>query len=192
LRAYCSRIHTIFVAAMYIFSNPHIAIATIADIPVITHLLNSAYRGEISKQGWTTEANLIAGETRTDEANVKEVMEQAGSVFLKYTNEQQITGCVNLQQHGDKLYLGMFSVVPKLQGGGIGKQLLQAAEEQAKQLHCTAIYMSVISVRTELIQWYQRHGYKDTGERKFFKEDSLTGKHLQPLEFMIMEKVVNS
>jgi ribosomal protein S18 acetylase RimI-like enzyme len=173
------------------FSNLHIAIATMDDIPAITLLLNHAYRGETSKQGWTTEAHLIAGDTRTDEANIKKVMEQAGSVFLKYTNEQQqIIGCVNLQQHQNKLYLGMFSVAPKLQGGGIGKQLLQAAEEHAQHLHCIAIYLSVISVRTELIQWYQRHGYYDTGERKFFNEDDLTGKHLQPLEFMTMEKVL--
>ena len=176
---------------MHTFSNPHIAIATTADIPAITQLLNRAYRGETSKQGWTTEAHLIAGETRTDETNVKQVMDQQGSVFLKYTNEtQQIVGCVNLQQHGNKLYLGMFSVAPRLQGGGIGKQLLQAAEEHAKHLHCNTIYLSVIAVRTELIQWYERHGYQDIGERKFFKEDSLTGKHLQPLEFMIMEKAL--
>ena len=50
--------------------------------------------------------------------------------------------------------------------------------------------MSVISLRTELINWYERYGYKDTGERKPFIEDSLTGKHLQPLEFMIMEKAL--
>src|SRR3954454_17100761 len=118
---------------MYIFSNPNIAVAAIVDIPAITYLLNCAYRGETSKQGWTTEAHLIAGETRTDEANVREVMEQEGSVYLKYTNgQQEIIGCVNLQQHGDKLYLGMFSADPQLQGGGIGKLLLQAAEEYAR------------------------------------------------------------
>src|SRR3954463_11467614 len=167
---------------MNTFSNPNIAIATIPDIPALTHLLNSAYRGEISKKGWTTEAHLITGETRTNENNLKEVMEQQGSVFLKYTDDlQQITGCVNLQQHGDKLYLGMLSVDPQLQGGGVGKQLLQAAEEYAKALHCTAIYMSVISIRTELVQWYIRHGYHDTGERIAFKENELIGKPLQPL-----------
>lgn len=176
---------------MYTFSNQHIAIATTADITAVKDLLNSAYRGEISRQGWTTEAHLIAGDTRTDNANLKQVMEQQGSIILKYTNvEQQLIGCVNLQQHGNKLYLSMFSVSPQLQGGGIGKQLLQAAEEYARHLHSTSIFMSVISVRTELIQWYQRHGYKDTGERKFFKEDDLTGKHLEPLEFMIMEKEI--
>jgi ribosomal protein S18 acetylase RimI-like enzyme len=176
---------------MHTFSNRNISIATIIDIPAINRLLNSAYRGEIAKQGWTTEANLITGETRTDEANLKQVMEQEGSVFLKYINEQQqIIGCVNLQQYDDKLYLGMLSVQPQLQGGGIGKQLLQAAEEYAKALHCTAIYMSVISVRTELIQWYERHGYKDTGERYPFEGDKLIGRQLQPLEFMMMEKKI--
>ena len=173
------------------FSDPHIKLANIADRFAIIHLLNSAYRGESSKQGWTTEANLIAGDQRTDEANLLQVMSQPGSVFLKYTNdEQQITGCVNLQQHGDKIYLGMFSVSPLEQGRGIGKHILRAAEEYALHVQCKAIYMSVISVRHELINWYQRHGYFDTGELRPFIEDDLTGKHLQPLEFVILEKSI--
>ena len=171
------------------FSNPNIVIATISDSADIISLLNSAYRGEASKSGWTTEAHLIAGESRTNEAGLQQVMQQAGSVILKYTDAaQQIIGCVNLQQHGNKIYLGMFSVSPVQQGGGIGKQMLQAAEEYAGHLQCTAIYMSVISVRTELINWYIRHGYGDTGERKPFIEDDTTGKHLQALEFMTLEK----
>ncbi|HSN60292.1 MAG TPA: GNAT family N-acetyltransferase [Ferruginibacter sp.] len=166
--------------------------ATTEDIPLIKNLLNSAYRGESSRQGWTTEANIIAGDVRTDDNNLQEVMQQAGSVFLKYTNDQnEIVGCVNLQKHDQKIYLGMFSVSPILQGFGIGKQILQAAEEYTNQLKCSAIYMSVISVRTELISWYNRNGYCETGERKAFVEDGLTGKHLQPLEFIILEKVLN-
>ena len=177
---------------MQLFSTPQIFIAIPADITAIKDLLNSAYRGETSKKGWTTEAHLIAGEKRTDEASLKEVMEEPGSVFLKYTNEaSQIIACVNLQQHGHKIYLGMFSVSPQLQGGGVGKQMLQAADEYAKHLQCTSIYMSVISVRTELIDWYQRHGYHYTGEVKPFMEDDVTGKHLQQLEFLILEKTFN-
>ncbi|HMK04031.1 MAG TPA: GNAT family N-acetyltransferase [Ferruginibacter sp.] len=172
-----------------IFSNPNISIATTADIPAIKDLLNSAYRGEASKQGWTTEAQLIAGDSRTDEVALKKVMEQEGSIFLKYTNEEgQAIGCVNLQHYSNKIYLGMFSVSPHLQGGGIGKHLLKAAEEHALKLDCIAIYMSVVSVRTELIDWYKRHGYVETGERKPFIEEVLTGRHLQPLEFLILEK----
>lgn len=176
---------------MFLFSNPHIAIANEVDVSGIKNLLNSAYRGEASKQGWTTEAYLIAGDQRTDEESVLQTMQAKGSVFLKYINHQnEMIGCVNLQQHHQKLYLGMFSVSPHLQGGGIGKQLLMAAEEYAKYLHCTIIYMTVISVRDELINWYKRHGYKDTGERKLFKEDEVTGKHLQPLYFITLEKQI--
>jgi len=173
------------------FSDTAIGIATAADITAITALLNSAYRGESSKQGWTTEAHLIAGNVRTNEVSVKEVMEQEGSIMLKYINENgQLMGCVNLQQHGDKVYLGMLSVSPGLQGAGIGKKLLKAAEEYTLQVNGKAVYMTVISVRTELINWYERYGYKDTGERKPFVEDGVSGTHLQPLEFMVMEKMV--
>ena len=176
---------------MFIFSNSHISMATLANVADVTALLNSAYRGESSKQGWTTEAHLIAGEVRIDEDHLHKVMQLPGSIFLLYSNEQQeITGCVNLQQFGKKIYLGMFSVSPKSQGFGIGKQLLKAAEEYAKHLQCTAIYMTVISAREELIDWYKRNGYKDTGERKPFAEDGLSGKHLQPLEFMVLEKEI--
>ena len=176
---------------MFSFSDTDIDFATVADIPAINNLLNNAYRGEESKQGWTTEANLIAGDTRTDEAMIAEVMQQAGSVFLIYKDgKQKIIGCVNLQQHLDKLYLGMFSVSPQLQGGGIGKKLLQAAEEYGRHLHKKSIYMSVISLRTELINWYMRHGYTDNGERKPFIEDGITGKHLKPLEFIILDKLL--
>lgn len=176
---------------MISFSNQCITIASPADIKAVNDLLNSAYRGESSKLGWTTEAGLIAGETRSDEQTVREIMQQQGSVFLKYsTADLGISGCVNLQQFGDKLYLGMFSVSPHLQGAGIGKAILKAAEEYAVQVHCTMIYMTVISVRTELINWYERNGYRDTGERKPFIEDALTGRHLQPLEFMVMQKIL--
>jgi ribosomal protein S18 acetylase RimI-like enzyme len=174
---------------MFPFSNNNVAIANADDVPFITALLNSAYRGKSSTHGWTTEAHLIAGNVRTDEKNLLEVMQRDKSEVLKYTNAQnQIIGCVNLQQHGKKIYLGMLSVAPKLQGAGIGKHLLKAAEEYGLNLKCTSIYMTVISVRTDLIAWYERHGYRDTGERKTFEEDGLTGKHLQPLEFMFLEK----
>ena len=182
----------IFVVMMHTFLNPDISIATTEDIGQIKNLLNSAYRGESSKQGWTTEVNLIAGETRANENTLQQVMAKPGSVFLKYINEaRQVIGCVNLQQHGNKMYLGMFSVSPQKQGAGIGKQLLQACEEYCSYLQCSAIYMSVISVRSELIEWYTRHGYKDTGERKPFAEDGESGKHLQPLEFMMLEKTIH-
>ena len=174
---------------MNYFTIPEICIATEADIPALTALMNSAYRGESSTKGWTTEAHLIAGETRTDENNLTEIIRRPGSVILKYTNEKnKLIGCVNLQKQGSRLYLGMFSVSPEQQGGGIGKKMLLAAEQHALNENCNSIYMHVISVRTDIIEWYMRHGYNDNGERKPFIEDELTGKHLQPLEFMVLEK----
>lgn len=171
------------------FSNPSVQLAGLQDIPAIMHLLNSAYRGESSRKGWTTEADLIAGNVRTDEKNLAEVMSIPGSIFLKYTNDSgSILGCVNLQVQQHRVYLGMFSVDPESQGAGIGKIILRSADEYARSQGCTSIYMSVITLRSELIAWYQRHGYVDTGERKPFNEDGLTGKHLRKLEFMILEK----
>ena len=178
---------------MISFLNRQIAFALLEDVPAITALLNKAYRGESSTKGWTTEAHLIAGNTRTDEKNLQQIMQQPGSIVLKFINEQEaIIGCVNLQQHGNKIYLGMLSVLPQLQGFGVGKHLLQAAEEYAQYLQCGSIYMSVISVRTDIINWYKRHGYTDTGEKKPFIEDGLTGKHLQALEFLTLEKQMHT
>jgi len=172
-----------------LFSCRNISIASDKDVAQIERLLNSAYRGESSKQGWTSEAHLIGGDTRTVESEVREIIQSPGSFFLKYADdENEIVGCVNLQKQGGKIYLGMFSVSPQLQGGGIGKKLLQASEEFAKQVGVDIIYMTVISVRSELITWYQRHGYMDTGERKPFHEDPVSGNHLQELEFMVLEK----
>lgn len=171
------------------FLNPAISMATDAHIPALKELLNNTYRGDASRQGWTTEADLIAGDVRTDEKMLHDVLTKPGSVMLIYTlDDGQLIGSVNLQQHGSRIYLGMFSVSPKLQGGGIGKQLLKAAEEYTLSAGCNCIYMHVISVRTDLIDWYKRHGYTDTGKRVPFEEDGVSGKHLQKLEFMRMEK----
>jgi ribosomal protein S18 acetylase RimI-like enzyme len=176
---------------MIMFTNIQISIAAPADAPLLKALLDSAYRGKSAQQGWTAEANIIAGDTRIDIPALLKVMAQENSVMLKYVNEDgMIIGCVNLQQHNDKVYLGMLAVNPTLQAKGTGKQLLSAAEEWSISKKCHIIYMSVITLRTELIDWYKRHGYVDTGERKPFVEDGVSGKHLQPLEFMMLEKTL--
>lgn len=168
-----------------------IRIATLDDVAVLSQLLNSAYRGESSTKGWTTEAHLIAGDTRANESMLTEILLMPGSLMLAIENESgEIIGCVNLQHHGERLYLGMLSVSPGLQGQGTGKKLLKAADEYAKFQGMKSIYMTVISLRTELIDWYKRHGYVDTGERKPFPEDNLTGRHMRELEFMVLEKHV--
>jgi GNAT superfamily N-acetyltransferase len=176
---------------MNFFSDPHITIADERDIPFIVALLNISYRGDESRKGWTTEADLIAGESRTSHENLSDIMREPGSVMLTYKDDAgNLQGCVNLKKNDESLYLGMFSVTPVLQGGGIGKKILAAAEEFALSIGCSSIYMHVISLRSELIAWYKRKGYQETGMVIPFREDTLTGKHLRPLEFIVLEKGV--
>lgn len=165
--------------------------ATVADIPELVALINSAYRGESSKQGWTTEADLLDGQ-RTDEEGMRVLLSKTGSIFLKCVNtENNICACVNLQQQDHKLYLGMLTVSPLLQGSGIGKKLLAASEQYARENNFEAILMTVISIRSELIAWYERHGYNRTGETKPFPAgDPKFGIPKQFLEFVVLEKKI--
>ncbi len=162
------------------------------DITALVLLVNSAYRGEGSKKGWTTEADLLDG-TRTDEANISEMMNDANAVFLKCLDQNgEMIGCVYLQKQKSKLYLGMLSVSPGLQGAGVGKSILKAADAHAIDNNCNRVFMTVISVRYELISWYERHGYKKTGETKPFPVDEKFGIQKQPLELIVLEKNVLS
>lgn len=162
--------------------------ATLADADELSALINSAYRGETSRKGWTTEADLLDG-GRTDAAALREIILETGHTLLKYVESSKIIGCVELRQEGNRICLGMLTVSPDLQGKGIGKKLLAAAEAEAKNLRCSAIYMTVISVRKELIDWYARHGYRKTGERKPFDfNDPRFGLPRQELEFIVLEK----
>src|ERR1700730_11710998 len=125
--------------------------ATAADISELNILVNSAYRGEISQKGWTSEAHLLDG-LRIDEATLRGYFDDPKISILKNTeNDGQITGCVYLELRASKLYVGMFSVSPLLQGKGTGRDLLLAAETYAKQLNCHTLTMTVISTRIELI-----------------------------------------
>ena len=164
--------------------------ATLQDIPALTILINSAYRGETSKKGWTTEANLLEGK-RTDEEEMTEIFLDSKNTILKFTDNNIIIGSVLLVEKGHQLYLGMLTVSPELQNSGIGKKLLAEAENHAKTLGLSSIIMTVISVREELVAWYKRHGYVDTGEREAFPESEI---HVtiseNPLEFIYLEKKI--
>lgn len=163
---------------------------TISDVSELNNLVNSAYRGETSKKGWTTEANLLDG-MRIDEETLTGYFADPNVTILKNTNDDgQITGCVYLEVRPPKLYLGMFSVSPELQNGGIGRKLMLAAEDYAKELNCTAIMMTVIGIRLELISWYKRRGYADTGERVPFHHAARFGVPRQELELIVLEKSV--
>lgn len=167
--------------------------ATEQDIPALTQLVNSAYRGDSSRKGWTTEADLLDG-VRTSEESLRETLAQPQATILKYEQSGQLLGCVYLEKKDDEaasptLYLGMLTVSPEAQTGGIGKQLMAAAEQLARQQGCRSITMTVIPQRTELIAWYQRRGYQTTGETKPFPmNDPRFGLPKVPLSFVVLKK----
>lgn len=163
--------------------------ATIQDVKVLNVLVNSAYRGESSRKGWTCEADLLGG-IRITEEELTGTIQETDTTILKYSENQKIIACMMLVEKTDKLYLGMLTVSPELQGGGIGKQLLKQAEIIAKEKGLPKIGMTVISARRELIDWYKRHGYVETGEREPFLIDYHFGDPKQFLEFIVMEKVI--
>jgi GNAT superfamily N-acetyltransferase len=141
--------------------------AVAADIPAIVALVESAYRGAVSRAGWTTEADFLEGQ-RIDAMGVAEDIAKPGSVVLLAEQDGRLLACCHLENTGAACYFGMFSVAPHLQGGGIGKQLMQEAERLARHWHCTAMEMTVIDIRAELIAFYERRGYVRTGIKKPF------------------------
>ncbi|MFI8189388.1 GNAT family N-acetyltransferase [Streptomyces sp. NPDC085946] len=142
--------------------------ATAADVAELVALVESAYRGEASRAGWTTEADILAGQ-RTDPAGVLAVVESPGSRLLTAEREGRIVACCQLEHRGEHAYFGMFAVSPALQGEGLGKVVLARAEREARTTWgVTEMHMTVISVRDDLIAWYERRGYRRTGRTSPF------------------------
>ena len=164
--------------------------ATINDVAELNKLINSAYRGESSKQGWTSEAHLLDG-LRIDQETLTGYFSNHNIVLLKHVEESgEITGSVYLEHRDPKLYIGMFSVSPLYQDRGIGRALLMAAEKYATELNCTTLTMTVISTRTELIDWYKRRGFEPTGEILPFHEGTKFGTPKQIIELVVLEKQI--
>lgn len=157
----------------------------------ISDLVNSAYRGESSKKGWTTEADLLDGQ-RADPVTIRDIINKDNAVILLAENEHSgnVEGCVHLEKNGDKCYLGMLTVKPTLQGKGLGAMMLEESEAFADFWDCKSIYMNVVGQRSELIAWYEKRGYKNTGEKKPFPYgDERFGLPKVPdLYFIVLEK----
>lgn len=168
-----------------------IELATSTDVTELVLLVNRAYRGDSSRKGWTTEADLLDG-IRIHESGLLKTMEQEGAFVFKCTDEKdRIVGCVLLEQMKDSLYLGMLTVDPSLQGSGIGKKLLAKGDAFAREKGIKQLEMTVISVRTELILWYESKGYTNTGTTKPFPmNDPEFGLPKMPLEFIVMKKIL--
>jgi ribosomal protein S18 acetylase RimI-like enzyme len=142
--------------------------ATDADVDVLVALIESAYRGDSSRAGWTTEADILEGQ-RTDPEGVREVIKSPDSRLLAVERDGTIVACCQIEHRGASAYFGMFAVSPGLQGGGLGRTVLAEAERTARETWgVTGMEMTVISVRDDLIAWYERRGYRRTGRTSPF------------------------
>lgn len=172
--------------------QPTFRLATAEDIPAIVALVESAYRGDASRAGWTTEADLLDGQ-RIDVQGVAADIAASDSRILLAEHDGQLLACAHLQKNGDAAYFGMFSVRPTGQRSGTGKLLLSEAERQAREeLACLRMEMTVIDIRAELIAFYERRGYRRTGIHKPFPYgDARYGvPKRDDLRFEILEKAL--
>ncbi|MEU4998554.1 GNAT family N-acetyltransferase [Streptomyces sp. NPDC021622] len=138
--------------------------ATDADVDTIVALIESAYRGDTSRTGWTTEADILEGQ-RTDPQGVVDVIKSPTSKLLTVERGGRVVACCQLEHRGAHAYFGMFAVSPELQGAGLGKVIIAEAERTVREAWgAREMHMTVISVRDDLIAWYERRGYRRTGE----------------------------
>ncbi|KAK2616212.1 hypothetical protein QQS21_000844 [Conoideocrella luteorostrata] len=165
--------------------------ATPADARDVQSLVKSAYRGESSRAGWTTEADLVADD-RIDEAGVAAKINGKGLVLVAHDNSGALAACCEIEQKANGVgYFGLLAVDPQRQAGGLGKKILAQAEKTARdELGIRWLEMTVIWPRKELIEWYVRRGYTKTERTAPFPYSHLVnGKALRnDLYFVILEK----
>lgn len=143
--------------------------ATPADVPALLDLVTSAYRGDSARRGWSHEADLLDGQ-RTDVEALSDLIAAPRSAILLAFRDADLVGCVQVTEpKPNSAYLGLLSVRPDLQAAGLGRALIATAEKYAREaLGATEMEMTVIRQRTELIAWYERRGYRLTGEERPF------------------------
>ena len=161
------------------------------DVAAIVDLVESAYRGEASRAGWTTEADLLDGR-RTDAEAISSLLAQPGSAMLLAEADGHLVGCCLLENRPRaEAYFGMFAVWPGRQGQGWGRQILAEAERLVRgQWSAGTMVLKVLAQRPDLIAWYERRGYRRTGETMPFPyENARFGVPKRPdLSFAVLAK----
>ena len=163
-----------------------------ADIPAIVSLVESAYRGDASRAGWTTEADFLEGR-RTGHDEIQSVISRERSLVLLAERDGVLLACANVAVEDGAGYFGMFSVVPSLQGKGIGSLVLAEAERiAAEDWSCPTMRMTVIDIREDLIPFYERRGYRRTGIKKPFPygDERFGLPKRDDLRFEVLEKAL--
>ncbi len=153
--------------------HPHFRYANQDDAEKVTALIERAYRGPEAARGWSNEAHLLTGARTTGEEIMALIADHDARFVLAEISDPMegdiLAGCALIQKDGDGAYFGMFAIEPAMQIGGLGKALLAKCERAVRDLWASQFMaMVVISVRHELIEWYQRRGYSLTGQREAF------------------------
>lgn len=173
--------------------QPELRCASVADLANLHALVERAYRGASARRGWTHEADLLDGQ-RTDKDALAAILGDPRQRVLVADADNSIAGCVQVSSLGDDLaYLGMLSVDPSCQAGGLGKRLIAAAERLSVDLFdARSMEMTVIRQRSELVAYYERRGYRRTGEtRPFPYGDERFGQpRRSDLEFVVLAKAL--
>ena len=169
-------------------ADPVLRDATLDDAETIAGRVNSAYRGEVSRQGWTTEADLLGGQ-RTDAAMIRELL---GETLFRLAWEDDTLVATQQVEHLDEhtAELGMLAVAPDRQGAGLGRRMVADAEATARdRLGCGTLRIRVLHQRTELLRWYESLGFERTGETAPFPESPRFGTpRVDDLWFLVLEK----
>jgi ribosomal protein S18 acetylase RimI-like enzyme len=166
-----------------------ITTATPADAPALKDLLEAAYRGDSARQGWNHEADILDDE-RIGLGEIEALLVDPAVTILTARGAAGLIGCVAVTRKDATLaYLGMLCVSPTLQSVGLGRRLLDAAEDIARAEGIARMEMTVIDSRESLIAWYVRRGYAFTGETRPFHElrpaDAESGPQIT---FVVLEK----
>lgn len=169
----------------------HIRPARADDALAITRLVNAAYRPAPGEEGWTHESALVGG-ARTSSATVASLIAASGAVSMLLTGQIDDipVACVLIESDADGAHIGMLAVAPGQQTAGLGKQMLQAAEDWAcTHFGATVALLSVIGARPELKAFYLRRGYRDSGRRLPYPASERSGRPLHgALDLHVLEK----
>ena len=164
------------------------AFAGLADVPRLALLIERAYRGPEAAKGWTNESEILTG-PRSSPAEIEALIRDKESRFVTAFRGDRLVGCALIRREGDAAYFGMFAIDPDTQGGGLGKAMMTRCEEAARELWgATSMRLTVISLRARLIEWYERRGYVQTGEREAFPFDSATGAVRTDFDLTVLRK----
>jgi GNAT superfamily N-acetyltransferase len=162
-------------------------LAGASDAPAIAALVESAYRGDESRRGWTTEESLFP-DSRTNVNEIAGFLADPDTRFVLAHQGADMVGCAMIRNEHGAGYFGLFAVKPNLQGAGLGKSILNYAEQQAREIwNCREMAMTVINIREELVAFYLRRGYRQTATKPF-PFDKEPGARRKDFHFLVLTK----